>query len=468
MKPCLLPVLLISVNLILLDLKIIQAFSFLYAKEGILRCTPTQRSRKKSIIDSSSSLEAKNNILHDDLPLLRPGDSLSSTSCGSPSSFSTLQHKTNSTLDPLKIYNPLTKRYIQQTQLSKTKKSKWNEFMHCKGGYIAYCNELVPIDLEALRKCNESRRNIEFVNSYSYERRLSTFDRWQILDTETIEPFRDDDDDDYSVVAQSDPNTDTIEFPRIEQLLFVSKPSQLLTLPGIDTAQPALSENVNHFLANDPKGIEIMKQCAISQELLSQFAAAVAPRKKKKRRNKLFIPRPCHRLDYDTSGIVAIGLCVDSLRSLSNLFERRLVKKTYVALVAGHIEKDEGVIDYPIGKVPSDEGYNKFACCFDNSLMDTFVPKSIRPAKTFFKVTKRFSIQGAKYSRVELQPYTGRGHQLRLHMEAIGHPILGDELHGNIIVTPRLCLHSTRLETLVRGGTGDEIHKLSVLAIPPF
>jgi len=97
-----------------------------------------------------------------------------------------------------------------------------------------------------------------------------------------------------------------------------------------------------------------------------------------------------------------------------------------------------------------------------------FLNNSLRPAKTYYKVTNRFTIpinnddvhnnnnnnngkgcsNVAKYSRVELEPKTGRGHQLRLHMECIGHPILGDQLHGSGVesVTPRLCLHAQRLE----------------------
>lgn len=86
--------------------------------------------------------------------------------------------------------------------------------------------------------------------------------------------------------------------------------------------------------------------------------------------------------------------------------------------------------------------------------------KSLRDAKTRYKVLKRFKLlvdetdgNAVQYTKVKLEPLTGRGHQLRLHMAAIGHPILGDKLHApdNVAsATPRLCLHAEELELGVR------------------
>ena len=378
-----------------------------------------------------------------------------------------------------KIYNPLTKRYIQQTSISKSKRNKWNELMHGTGGYIAHCGELVPIDVEALSLWNEKGIIEESMNSnasstYKYEMHLNREDYWKIISAPGIEML-----DEVEIE-----NGCETEYPIMEQLLFVSKPSQLLTLPGIDTSKPALSIMVSEFLDTDVKGIELMQQSKLQPSPSSQRSRHRSNNRKIKKK-KSFVPRPCHRLDYDTSGIIVIGLCIDSLRSVSNLFECRNVKKTYTALVAGYVDKDEGYIDFPIGKKSTEHGYNEFACQFDHENNEDdhkdesaslFVPNSIRPAKTFYKVTQRFSIpvqRGkekcyAEYSRVELQPYTGRGHQLRLHMEAIGHPILGDQLHGRVIVTPRLCLHSTQLEMIVERVEDNVFRKVRVISTPPF
>ena len=108
-----------------------------------------------------------------------------------------------------------------------------------------------------------------------------------------------------------------------------------------------------------------------------------------------------------------------------------------------------------------------------------FIEKSLREAKTEFRVSKRFTIETdsgdeAKYTRVELTPYTGRGHQLRLHMASIGHPLLGDNLHAPISVaeaSPRLCLHAERLELncLLQKDEGSFVtSKVNVSSPSPF
>ena len=369
--------------------------------------------------------------------------------------------------DSIKIYNPLSKRYIQQTEISKHKKNKWNEFMYINGGYVAYCGELVPIDIEALSLWNEGIRKrtddeIWLNNSdvLHYHRKE---EHWHIANVQYLEPFHPYDE------GQID------EYPTLQQLLFVSKPAKLLTLPGIDTSKACLASQVNQFLEEDSRGFELLERC-------KNISIKQSPSKQKKRnkhKKKTYIPRPCHRLDYDTSGIVAIGLCVESLRETSKLFELRKVKKTYVALVAGHLKHDSGIIEYPIGKISTDKGYNEFACLLEGHDESQFIPNSLRSAMTFYKVSKRFTVavpgtgRDAKYTRVELEPHTGRGHQLRLHMEAIGHPILGDYLHGNLPFTPRLCLHSKSLDMVVRDShsehTGEiSLQRIRVESLPPF
>lgn len=148
-----------------------------------------------------------------------------------------------------------------------------------------------------------------------------------------------------------------------------------------------------------------------------------------------------HRLDRDTSGVMIFALTPHAQRHLGLQFEKRQVKKVYVARVAGEVAEKTGTVDLPLivdwpnrpkQKVDHEEG---------------------RPAVTDWRVVRRED--GA--TRVRLFPHTGRSHQLRVHMAEIGHPILGDPFYaeGAARNHPRLMLHSESLR--VRhpdGGVG--------------
>ena len=103
--------------------------------------------------------------------------------------------------------------------------------------------------------------------------------------------------------------------------------------------------------------------------------------------------KPCHRLDRDTSGIVVFGLAPESHRYVSKQFEARAATKTYVALIAGHPEQDHGVIDLPIGKMKTEEGFNRW----------TIGGEKPRRAVTEWNVDERFS--NGKRSLVESDPF---------------------------------------------------------------
>ena len=121
-----------------------------------------------------------------------------------------------------------------------------------------------------------------------------------------------------------------------------------------------------------------------------------------------------HRLDEGTSGIMVIAKTEDSLRNISEQFEKREVKKEYLALVKGRMELDEGRIDFPLGRHQLKR--QRMAVRYTVS----------RAAETYWKVIERF-----KYSTlVALTPKTGRTHQLRVHLAHLGHPILGDKEYG--------------------------------------
>ena len=142
-----------------------------------------------------------------------------------------------------------------------------------------------------------------------------------------------------------------------------------------------------------------------------------------------------HRLDFDTSGIMLIPLNKAALSHVSKQFQARTTHKTYTAVVNGLVKDDSGVIDLPIA--PDMENRPKYKICADTG----------RQSVTEFTLVSRDAI--AQTSRVLLHPITGRSHQLRLHMLALGHPILGCEFYADEVArikSPRLLLHATELE----------------------
>ena len=141
-----------------------------------------------------------------------------------------------------------------------------------------------------------------------------------------------------------------------------------------------------------------------------------------------------HRLDMETSGLLLFARGIDAQRALSRAFESRQVEKRYVAVVDGLMENDSGEIDLPL------------ICDWPNrprQIVDHTIGK---PSLTHWRVLARDA--QVNTTRVELSPVTGRSHQLRVHMNEIGHPILGDALYGtdeSRAAAPRLLLHATRL-----------------------
>lgn len=139
-----------------------------------------------------------------------------------------------------------------------------------------------------------------------------------------------------------------------------------------------------------------------------------------------------HRLDMDTSGVMVFARNKPAQRHLGLQFERRHVHKHYVACVDGLLEPDEGQVDLPL------------RVDWPNRPLQMVDPEKGRKAFTRWAVNKR----GASWSRVDLFPKTGRSHQLRVHMAALGHPILGDRFYGDAQVVARaerLQLHAFRL-----------------------
>ena len=138
-----------------------------------------------------------------------------------------------------------------------------------------------------------------------------------------------------------------------------------------------------------------------------------------------------HRLDRDTSGVMIFAMTPHAQRSLSKEFELRKAKKTYVARVWGRLSPKVGTVDLPL------------IVDWPNRPKQMVDHENGKPAVTDWKVVKDSEAE----TRVRLFPRTGRSHQLRVHMLALGHPILGDPLYatGAAKAHPRLMLHSEEL-----------------------
>ena len=143
---------------------------------------------------------------------------------------------------------------------------------------------------------------------------------------------------------------------------------------------------------------------------------------------------PAHRLDMATSGILLFALSKAADRELKRQFREREPKKYYQALVWGHLEQDHGVVELPL--ICDWENRPRQKICFERG----------KRAVTFYDVLQRYP---NNTTRVKLTPITGRSHQLRLHMLALGHPILGDKFYAHPQakeLSPRLCLHAESLQ----------------------
>lgn len=153
-------------------------------------------------------------------------------------------------------------------------------------------------------------------------------------------------------------------------------------------------------------------------------------------------PGIVHRLDKDTSGLLIVAKNDGSFRFLKNQFKNRLAKKTYATLVYGNVPENEGAIDFRIGRSKSDP---KMQTAIDSKKKEDI---RSREALTLYKVIKRFD----KYTLIEAEPKTGRMHQIRVHLKAIGHPVVGDKKYFSRkypVIQPkpgRQFLHAAKLE----------------------
>ncbi len=157
-------------------------------------------------------------------------------------------------------------------------------------------------------------------------------------------------------------------------------------------------------------------------------------------------PGIVHRLDRNTTGVLIICKTADSYKDMKNIFREHKIRKVYRAIVEGNVRDDMGIIDKPMARSRSD--FRK------KSVLDMYSKDfrgEERSAITRYKVLARSADK--KFTYVELYPLTGRTHQLRVHMRAIRHPIVGDDLYGSVkgaSLAPRSMLHAYKIEFTLR------------------
>jgi tRNA pseudouridine32 synthase/23S rRNA pseudouridine746 synthase len=181
-----------------------------------------------------------------------------------------------------------------------------------------------------------------------------------------------------------------------DSLIVVDKPAELLAVPG--------------------RGAD--KQDSLSSRVQAQYPDALI----------------VHRLDMATSGLMLFARGLEMQSRLSQMFREREIYKCYEACVAGRLTQEVGEIDLPVGS----DWPNR-----PKQRVDMLQGKH---ALTRYRLLKFDAEYDA--SRVALEPVTGRTHQLRVHLAALGHPILGDALYGDAGSAPRLLLHACELNLL--------------------
>jgi 23S rRNA pseudouridine1911/1915/1917 synthase len=148
-----------------------------------------------------------------------------------------------------------------------------------------------------------------------------------------------------------------------------------------------------------------------------------------------------HRIDRETSGVLLIAKTQESFLNLKSRFQARTIKKSYRTIAHGIFKEKEGTIDKPIGRSTSD--FRKWSAEFG-------ARGEKREAVTDYKVLGIGESDNTKLSYLEVNPHTGRTHQIRVHLKAIGHPILCDSLYASksphLLGFDRMALHAYSIE----------------------
>lgn len=258
---------------------------------------------------------------------------------------------------------------------------------------------------EAARLIDQEKVAVNGVAAAARSQRLAAGDRISLSEEPTVGP----------AALEPDPSVELDVVYADELVIVVNKPADLVVHPGSGNTDKTM---VNGLLARFP-----------------EVAGVGEPER----------PGIVHRLDRGTSGLLMVARTADAHQALSEALSRREVHRGYVALVQGMPADDRGVVDAPVGR--STRHPTKMTVKADG-----------RPAKTHYRVTDRMAARAESRdgpqdefvpfdsARLKLRLETGRTHQIRVHLAAIGHPVLGDDLYGGPtapgISRPALHAHS--------------------------
>ncbi len=188
-----------------------------------------------------------------------------------------------------------------------------------------------------------------------------------------------------------------------------------------------LFEDDDILAVDKPEGLAVVPERDRSRPCLLEVLS----------RQVSYKPYVVHRLDKEVSGVMLLAKNLEAHKYLNDQFETRQVHKTYLALVHGVMEQDEGTIDRPIRE-------------FGSGRMGVDARQG-KPSVTKYKVVGRM----AGYTLLEVHPITGRRHQIRVHLYSIGHPIVGDVRYGDKALQGlfgRLMLHSLKVSFTLPSG----------------
>ena len=178
-----------------------------------------------------------------------------------------------------------------------------------------------------------------------------------------------------------------------------------------------IHEDNDIIIVNKPSGVIVNRADTTKNEFtLQDFLDEKYPLEESLDKESDFYKRHgiVHRIDKETSGVLIVAKNIDSFVNLQAQFKERKVSKTYIALVHGHVESEEGDISVPVGRLPWNR--KKFG-----------VLAGGKEATTHYKVIQKFE---KPFTLLELNPKTGRTHQIRVHLKYFNHPIFGDFLYA--------------------------------------
>jgi 23S rRNA pseudouridine1911/1915/1917 synthase len=209
---------------------------------------------------------------------------------------------------------------------------------------------------------------------------------------------------------------------------------------------PILYEDEHIVAVNKPAGLLVHSDGKTGEKTLVDWIISKYPKSKDVGEPALIdgkqVPRPgiVHRLDHDTSGVLLIAKTKVGFFNLKKKFKNRHIKKIYRVFVYGNVTREDGMINIPIGRSKKD-----FRLWAPDTLIRTPARGSIREAITYYQTLGR----SADVSFLEARPKTGRTHQIRVHLKAIGYPVVCDALYApdrpKLLGFKRLALHAFSL-----------------------